>query len=79
MTLEPQYVVNMKDPSPKAACLRGSSQEDTRWLAESALAELLPFSTKSDPFFVAAWSHRELPKWGLRCYPRERRPALRTR
>ncbi|CAE7302399.1 TTN [Symbiodinium natans] len=38
MVVEPQYLVVMKD--------------DTRWLAESSLGELLNFSPKSDPFFV---------------------------
>ncbi|CAE7036816.1 unnamed protein product [Symbiodinium sp. CCMP2592] len=38
VVVEPQYLVAMKD--------------DTRWLAESSLGELLNFSPKSDPFFV---------------------------
>jgi len=38
MNLDPEYLVNMKD--------------DTRWLAESPLADFLHFSDKSDPFFV---------------------------
>lgn len=38
MNLDPSYLVNMKD--------------DTRWLADSPLADFLQFSEKSDPFFV---------------------------
>ena len=30
-------------------------KDDTRWLAESPLADFLHFSDKSDPFFVVPW------------------------
>jgi len=37
--------------SPKAPTVP-PSQDDTRWLADSPLADFLQFSEKSDPFFV---------------------------
>ena len=33
----------------------GRRKDDTRWLAESPLADFLHFSDKSDPFFVVPW------------------------
>ena len=37
--------------SPKAPTVP-PSQDDTRWLADSPLADFLQFSERSDPFFV---------------------------